>query len=176
MSNSVSVDDKNFVGIGKMTFDTNNVEWNIPHLHFLVDKSPLGDFEATLLEFGLVSSGATQEESIEGLASQTRDYIVSVTEKSSYQQFIDDVNTCVMENYWRQYRCIEFSLARKGNDLSHEMGRDVIRAVKSIMSEKMKDVLNSLVQEQAAEIVDMVKKILSVTPTDIQYSIINEAA
>jgi hypothetical protein len=35
----VSVEDKHFVGVGKMIFNTPNTAWNIPHLHFLVDKA-----------------------------------------------------------------------------------------------------------------------------------------
>jgi len=64
-----------------MTFDS-NAEWNIPHIHFMVDKTDSGNYEATLLEFGLVS----WSESLE----------------------VDDQ---VMDGYWRYYRKIEFSLA-----------------------------------------------------------------
>jgi hypothetical protein len=53
-STSVPVDNKNFVGIGKLIFDS-DAEWNIPILHFMVDKTASGNYEATLLEFGLVS-------------------------------------------------------------------------------------------------------------------------
>ena len=53
-STSVSVSNKNFVGIGKMIFES-SAEWKIPHLHFMVDKTASGNYEATLLEFALVS-------------------------------------------------------------------------------------------------------------------------
>jgi hypothetical protein len=115
----VPVDNKNFVGIGKMTFDS-NAEWNIPHLHFMVDKTTSGNYEATLLEFSLVSWSESLNDAIKSLVKQTHAHILSVIERAGFDQFIREVDDQVMDGYWRNYRKIEFSLARDGRDLSQE--------------------------------------------------------
>jgi hypothetical protein len=106
-------------GIGKMVFKT-KAEWNIPHLHFMADKTIAGNFEAALLEFGLVSWSETKDEAIKSLVKQTYSHILAVIERSGFDQFIREVDDQVMDGYWRHYRKIEFYLARDGKDLSHE--------------------------------------------------------
>jgi len=73
---------KDIAGIGKMIIDTNSVSWNIPHLHFLVFRNN-GRFEAICLEFGLVSSGGTQEESAEHLIEHTIYHIGTVISRNN---------------------------------------------------------------------------------------------
>jgi len=107
----VPVDQKKFVGIGKMGFETNK-EWNIPSLHFMVDKTISGNYEATLLEFGLISWSETEEAAIKSLVRQTHSHILTVTEKAGFDELIKSVDDHVMDDYWRFYRKIEFSLAR----------------------------------------------------------------
>jgi len=100
---------KHFIAIGKMTIDNLNTEWNIPDLHFIVNKTPSGLFEATNIELILDSIGNSIEEAIEGLTGLTIHYITSVMEKGrGYDEFIEKVNSLVMEDYWREYRNIEF--------------------------------------------------------------------
>jgi predicted component of type VI protein secretion system len=100
---TVPVDNKNFVGIGKMTFDS-NAEWNIPHLHFMVDKTVSGNYEATLLEFSLVSWSESLNDAIKSLVKQTYTHILSVLERTGFEQFIREVDDQVMDGYWRCYR------------------------------------------------------------------------
>jgi hypothetical protein len=119
MEQTVPVDRKDFIGIGKIVFNS-NAEWNIPHLHFIVDKTTSGNYEATSLEFGLVSWSELEREAITSLVKQTYFYILSVMEKSGFDQFIKEVDNHVMDDYRRHYRKIEFSLARHGKDLSHD--------------------------------------------------------
>ena len=132
---TVPVENKNFVGIGKITFDS-NAEWNIPHLHFMVDVTASGNYEATLLEFGLVSWSESLNDAIKSLVKQTYTHILSVLERAGFEQFIREVDDQVMDGYWRCYRKIEFSLAREGRDLSHEMDSRFVRAIKAMLSEK----------------------------------------
>jgi hypothetical protein len=106
----VPVDQKLFVGIGKMNFETNK-EWNIPTLHFMVDKTSSGNFEATLLEFILVSWSETKEDAIKSLATQTYFYLYKIIEKSSFEGLIMKVEDHVMDDYWNFYRKIKFALA-----------------------------------------------------------------
>ena len=116
------MENKQFVAIGKMMIDSLNTEWNIPHLHFIVNQTPSGLFEATNIELILDSSGNTIEEAVKSLSGLTIHYITTVMEKGcGYDEFIAKANSLAMEEYWREYRNIEFTLARKGKDLSHEI-------------------------------------------------------
>ena len=174
----VSVEDKNFVGIGKLMFKNRpDVQWHIPHLHFLVDNPTKNYFEATCLEFGLVSSGSTQEEAIERLASQAYFFIDTVMGQNNYDQFIDTVNDFTMCGYWREYRRIEFSLAKVGKDLSSSIDKHIERAVKSIISKKMEKALDDIAKREAGEIIAEAKRIVSLSSCfDFQYTSLKDAA
>ena len=132
------MDDKNFIAIGKMTIDNLSPEWNIPTLHFIVNKTPSGLFEATNIELILDSIGNTIEEAIEGLSGLTIHYITKVMEKGKgFDEFIESVNSLVMEKYWREYRIIEFSLARHRKDLSHNIANKINAAIKNMLAEEI---------------------------------------
>jgi hypothetical protein len=171
----VPVDNKNFVGIGKMTFDS-NAEWNIPHLHFMVDKTTSGNYEATLLEFGLVSWSESLNDAIKSLVRQTHAHILSVIERAGFEQFIREVDDQVMDGYWRNYRKIEFSLARDGRDLSHEMDSRFVRAIKAMLSEETMNSIREIAKDNAEIIVAEVEKILSLTPSTLIYNDIKDVA
>jgi hypothetical protein len=175
----VSVEEKHFVGIGKMIFNSpSSVTWNIPHLHFLVDKVVDDRYEATVLEFGLVSSGKNEAEAIERLASQIHDYIFSVmADKGNYQQFIDAVDNYVMADYWRHYRVIEFTLAQARNDLSHEIDGKIQRAVKALIDEKTMALIDKIAKNNAQELVNEVKRMSSFRADfDFEYKLIKGVA
>jgi len=132
------MNDKHFVAIGKMAIDNLNTEWNIPDLHFIVNKTPSGLFEATNIEFILDSAGNTIEEAIEGLIGLTIHYITAVMEKGrGYDEFIDKITSLAMEDYWREYRNIEFSLARNRKDLSHDIASKINAAIKNMLAEEI---------------------------------------
>ena len=86
-----------------------------------IAKTTSGNYEATLLEFGLVSWSESLNNAIKSLVKQTHAHILSVIGRAGFEQFIREVDDQVMDGYWRNYRKIEFSLARDGRDLSHEM-------------------------------------------------------
>jgi hypothetical protein len=171
----VPVGQKDFIGIGKIVFDS-NAEWNIPHLHFMVDKTASGNYEATLLEFGLVSWSESDDEAIKSLIKQTHFYILSVMEKSGFDQFIKEADNHVMDDYWRHYRKIEFSLARYGRDLSHKMDSILVRAIKNMLSEETMKIIRETAKNNAEEVMREVKKILSLTPSTLTYTEVKEAA
>jgi hypothetical protein len=180
MENKIHVpaDNRNFVGIGKMFFNTPGVNWNIPRLHFLVDSQLPGYYEATCLEFTLVASGKTPEESIEGLAILTHSYITAVMENGDrYDLFLASVDSYAMEDYWRKYRVIEFSLARQGKDLSHSIDKQIERAVKSLISAKRDKALDELARAQAADLITEAKRIVYLAEVfDFEYIPLREAA
>ena len=147
-SMSVPVDTKNFVGIGKQVFDS-DAEWNIPILHFMVDKTVSGNYEATLLEFGLVSWSENLNGAIRSLVKQTHSHIFTVLLRKGFNQLINEVDNHVMDGYWRQYRKIDFGLAREGKDLSHQMDNVSIKEMKAIISEERKNFLLELARDNA---------------------------
>jgi hypothetical protein len=156
------MDNKHFVAIGKMTIDNLSTEWNIPDLHFIVNKTPSGLFEATNIEFILDSDGKTIEDAIEGLIGLTIHYITSVMEKGrGYDEFIEKINSLAMEEYWREYRNIEFSLARKRKDLSHDIANKINAAVKNMLTEE--------ITQQIREVATGVAKII-ISNINIQVS------
>lgn len=178
MEGMVPAGRRDFVGLGKMFFNRGDVSWNIPHLHFLVGEADSQYFEAINLEFGLVSTGSAPAEAIGALAAQTHQYIMAVMEKEdNYNQFIEAVNTHVMDDFWRQYRFIEFSLVETGKDLSHYVDKHIERAVKSIMTEKMHRALDELAETQAANLIAEVKLAVHLNAEfDLQYTTIKKAA
>jgi hypothetical protein len=150
----VSVADKEFVGIGKFLFDIVNEEWNVPHLHFMVNKTDNGNFEATNLEFGLVSSGDKAEVSVQRLAGLVLFHITSVmTEGNGYKEFIETANSRVMDDYWRAYRVIDFSLGEKGKDLSHEIEKRITLSIQEMFNKQVKDIITQKAGEKADEII-----------------------
>jgi len=162
------MDNKHFIAIGKMTIDSLSAEWNIPDLHFIVNRTPSGLFEATNIELILDSIGSSIEEAIEELIGLTIHYITAVMEKGrGYDEFIDKVNSLAMEEYWREYRNIEFSLARNRKDLSHDIANKVNAAIKNMLAEEIRQ----QIREVAA---DVVKTIIS--NINIQVSTLEAAA
>jgi hypothetical protein len=162
------MDNKHFLAIGKMSIDNLSTEWNIPDLHFIVNKTPSGLFEATNIEFILDSSGNTIEDAIEGLIGLTIHYITSVMEKGrGYDEFIDKVNSLAMEEYWRKYRDIEFSLARKRKDLSHDIANKINAAIKNMLAEE--------ITQQIRDVAVGVAKII-ISNINIQVSTLEAAA
>jgi len=162
------MDNKNFVAIGKMTIDNLSTEWNIPDLHFIVNKTPSGLLEATNIELILDSAGYTIEDAIEGLIGLTIHYITSVMEKGrGYDEFIEKVNSLAMEEYWREYRNIEFSLARKRKDLSHDIANKINAAIKNMLAEE--------ITQQIRDVAAGVAKII-ISNINIQVSTLEAAA
>jgi hypothetical protein len=162
------MNNKHFVAIGKMMIDNLGADWNIPNLHFIVNKTASGLFEATNLELILDSAGDSIEEAVEGLSGLTVHYITAVIEKGrGYVEFIDKANSLIMEDYWRAYRNIEFSLAREGKDLSHDIASKVNAAIKNMLAEE-------IVQQIKDMAAGMVKTIIN--NINIQIATLEEAA
>jgi predicted RNase H-like HicB family nuclease len=167
----VSVKDKKFVGIGKFLFDTVNEEWNIPHLHFMINKTDNGNFEATNLEFGLVSSGESVAAAMQHLAGLLHFHITSVmTEGKGYKEFIEAVNSRAMDDYWRAYRVIDFSFGEKGKDLSHEIDKKITRAIQEMFDRQVKDIITQRAEKKADEIIKAYEEITIFKLSTVQYT------
>ena len=72
------MENKNFVAVGKIVFETPGYTWNIPHTHFIVNKTPSGLYEATNLQFVLDSIGNSVKEAAEILARLTAHYVMEI--------------------------------------------------------------------------------------------------
>ena len=72
-----------------------------------------------------------------------------------------------MEDYWREYRNIEFSLARIQKDLSHEIANKVNAAIKNMLAEEIKQ----QIQEVASGVVKTI-----ISNINIQVATLEEAA
>jgi hypothetical protein len=172
----VCVTDKKFVGIGKFLFDTMNTEWNIPHLHFLTDEIN-GNFEATNLEFGLVASGDSVEKAMERLANLVHFHIISVmVEGNGYQEFIDVAGSRAMDDYWRAYRVIDFTLGEKGKDLSHEIEKRITRAIQEMFDNQVKEAIINKAEKKADEILKAYEELTTVKLVTVQYIELEDVA
>ena len=159
------MESKTSIAIGKMTIDNLSPEWNIPTLHFIVNKTQSGLFEATNIELILDSNGKTIEEAIEGLSALTIHYITTVMEKGQgYIEFIEKVNSLEMEDYWREYRNIEFSLARHRKDLSHDIANKVNASIKNILAEEIKQ----QIREVASGVVKTIINSINIQVTTLE--------
>jgi hypothetical protein len=115
----VFVESKNFVAIGKILFETPGFPWNVPHSHFIVNRTPFGLFEATNLDLILDSAGDSLEEAVQALARLTAHFVMEIMlKRRGHDELREVVDTGVMEDYWREYRKIEVDLSRTKRDLS----------------------------------------------------------
>jgi hypothetical protein len=153
------MDGKNFVGIGKIVFETPGFPWNIPHTHFIVNKTASGLFEATNLELILDSAGNTVKKSAETLARLTASYVMEIMmERRGHDELMEVMDTSVMDDYWREYRKIEVELSRSKKDLSHNLDRHWVTAIKEIMDEAFKKIIYEKAKQNADEVYEALRK------------------
>jgi hypothetical protein len=167
---------RNFVGIGKILIDTASLTWNIPQLHFLVEKNA-ECFESVCLEFGLVSSGSSQDNAVEHLVEQTLHYIRSVVlEGAGYDELKELALNNFMSEYWGSYRHIEFSLAEKKLDLSHEIESRIMAAIQNSYDNKVKELITIKAKEAANEAFKEYEKLSAIKPISVSYIPLKDAA
>jgi hypothetical protein len=144
------MDNKRFVAIGKLVFETPGFPWNIPHTHFIVNKAASGLYEATNLELILDSAGDTIEESARTLARLTGNFIMEIMMKRrGHDELVEAMDTGAMEDYWREYRKIEAELSRTKRDLSHNLDRLWVTAIKETMDEYLKEIIYEKAKQEA---------------------------
>ncbi|MDR1363565.1 MAG: hypothetical protein LBJ35_05900 [Spirochaetaceae bacterium] len=160
------IEDRIFVGIGKILIDTPAEDWNIPNLHFIVSKSGDKTYEAVNLEFGLVAVGESGVDAAGDLASLACAYILSVIhEGNGYKELRDIVRKNFMADYWAEYRGIEFDLAETGDDLSHDIDKRINKAIQESFSDELRKALERGAKQAASEIIAM----FSVRPPIVEY-------
>jgi len=171
---------KDIVGIGKIILHTRTVSWNVPHLHFIVCRVS-GYFEAICLEFGLVSTGETQEESAKRLVEHTIYHIGSVINKGDgFEEFKEVALNGFMNGYWGAYRHIEFCLAETKQDLSHEFESHIesriTRELQVLFEEKIKAFISSIAQIPTDEAIKEYEKLSAFNLNSVRYSQLEAAA
>ena len=144
------MENKNFIAIGKIIFETPGFPWNIPHTHFMVSKTPSGLYEATNLELILDSIGGSVNEAAEALARLTANYVMEIMlKRRGHNELSELVDTSDMEEYWREYRKIEVELSKTKRDLSHNLDRLWVAAIKETMDEYLKEIIYEKVKHEA---------------------------
>ena len=171
---------KDIVGIGKMIIHTRTVSWNVPHLHFLVSRGT-GYFEAVCLEFGLVSTGDTPEESAKRLIEHTIYHIGAVINNGNgFEEFKETALNGFMNSYWGAYRHIEFCLAEIKQDLSHEFESRIesliTRELQELFDKRIKELIASISQIPTDEAIKEYEKMSALNINSVRYSVLEAAA
>jgi len=144
------MENKHFNAIGKIIFETPGYPWNIPHTHFIVNKTTSGLFEATNLELILDSVGSTVKEAAKALAQLTANYVMEIMiERRGHDELAEVMDTSIMEDYWREYRKIEVKLSKTKNDLSHNLDRFWVTAIKETIDESFKKMIFEIAKQDA---------------------------
>jgi hypothetical protein len=171
------MENKHFVAIGKIVFDTPGFPWNIPHTHFIVNKTASGLFEATNLELILDSVGDSIEKSTQDLARLTANYVMEIMMKRrGHAELEEVVDTGAMEDYWREYRKIEVKLSRSKRDMSHNMDRLWVAAIKEIMDDHLREIISEKVKQEAEEVFEALRdKIPDSISLSLEYKTVEAA-
>jgi len=171
------MDNKRFVAIGKIVFETPGFPWNIPHTHFIINKTDSGLFEATNLELILDSVGNSIKESAQALARITSNYIMEIMMKRrGHDELAEVMDTGIMEDYWREYRKIEVELSRTKNDLSHNLDRLWVTAIKETLDESFKNMIFEIAKQEAEAVYAALRdKIPDSVTLSIEYKTLEAA-
>ena len=152
------MENKNFVAIGKIVFETHGYPWNIPHTHFIVNKTDSGLFEATNIQLTLDSIGDSIEEAAKSLAQLTSEYIMEIMlKRRGHDELKELMDSTAMEDYWREFRKIEVDLSRTKRDLSHKFDRIYVAAVKETIEDSIKKAIYDVVKQEAEKVYSAVK-------------------
>ncbi|MCL2196576.1 MAG: hypothetical protein FWB77_03065 [Treponema sp.] len=144
------MENKHFIAIGKIVFETPGFSWNIPHTHFIVNKTASGLFEVTNLELTLDSIGSSIKEAAEALAHLTVNYIMEIMmNRRGHDELKEIVDSNAMEDYWREYRKLEVELSRSKRDMSHNLDRHWVAAIKETMDESVKKIIFEIAKHDA---------------------------
>ena len=171
------MDNKHFVAIGKIIFETPGFPWNIPHTHFIVNKTASGLFETTNLELILDSVADTATESIQTLARLTANYIMEIMlKRRGHDELIEVMDTDAMEDYWREYRKIEVELSRTKRDLSHNLDRLWVTAIQETLDESFRKIIFEIAKQEAEAVYAALRdKIPDSVTLSIEYKTLKAA-
>lgn len=131
------MDGFNFIGIGKIVIDSKvGASYNIPHLHFLLSLAKDGVIDALNIEFGIVASGSSPNEASERLALMLAEHTSLAISELGFQSLIEVAGRRASDDFWHEYRVMEFRLAEKGRDVGHAFVDAITRKAKREIEKK----------------------------------------
>jgi hypothetical protein len=131
-----------FLYVAGVLFETPAFSWNIPHSHFIVNKTESGLYQATNLEFVLDTISEDMQDAIQQLAGLTSYHVMTIMlARNGHDELKEAVDSPAMEDYWREYRKIEIELSRTKKDISHNLDRHFVEAIKETMTENIRNII-----------------------------------
>jgi len=173
----LDTDSLNFVGAGKLMYNNFSASFNIPHLHFLVIKHNEKRYEAVNLELQLFATENTPEDAIAELATLTSMHIITVFNQGrGYEELIEIAIQRTMDDYWAEYRKIEFKAAKNKEDIGHDVEQRVNNIIMNMVGEKTKELLKEFVKEHAQFVDEKIEEIFDFVIRSIPDILYQEAA
>lgn len=165
----LNTDGMKFIGAGKIMYNNFSSNFNIPHLHFLVIQYEKNMYQAVNLELQLFAAGDSFENAIAELATLTTAHILSVLKDGrGYDELTETALERTMDEYWREYRKIEFKAAKSKRDIGHDVEQRLSNIIKNAISEKLKLFVKDFMQKKGDVIEEIVDLLLGCVP-DILY-------
>lgn len=142
-----------FVAIGKVSFRTNK-EWCIPHLHYMISQLDQSEFQAICLETATYSSSNTIEDTAKKLVLNIIYDLNSLVKKSSdLDNIINITYTHHLDSYWKEYRKINFNLAKLGKNISKNIETNILKKIIEELFPTKLEEINDDIQEEISEII-----------------------
>lgn len=154
MNDILETNNFNFIGAGKILYNNFSPDFNIPHLHFLVIQHD-SFFEAVNIELQLFAVGDSRENAVAELATLTSAHIVTVLSKGrGYDELMETAMEETMNNYWKEYRKVEFEAARKKKDIGHNLEQ----RINILITENFRAMIRERIKEFAIKNAKLIDK------------------
>jgi hypothetical protein len=96
--------------------------------------------------------------------------------RRGHEELGEVMDTGVMEDYWQEYRKIEVKLSKTKRDISHNMDRLWMEAIKETMDENIKQIIYEKAKQDAGEIYEALRgKISGGIMLSIEYKTVEAA-
>lgn len=142
-----------FVAIGKVSFRTNK-EWCIPHLHYMISELEKSKFQAICLETATYSSSNTIEDTAKKLVLNIIYDLNELVKKSSdLDNIINITYTHHLDSYWKEYRKINFTLAKFGKNINKNIETNILKKIIEELFPNKLEEINEDIQEEINEII-----------------------
>ncbi|WP_304332669.1 hypothetical protein [Brachyspira innocens] len=142
-----------FVAIGKVSFRTNK-EWCIPHLHYMISELEKSQFQAICLETATYSSSNTIEDTAKKLVLNIIYDLNTLVKKSSdLDNIINITYTHHLDSYWKEYRKINFNLAKFGRNINKDIETNILKKIIEELFPAKLEEINDDIQEEINEII-----------------------
>lgn len=142
-----------FVAIGKVSFRTNK-EWRIPHLHYMISELEKSQFQAICLETATYSSSNTIEDTAKKLVLNIIYDLNTLVKKSSdLDNIINITYTHHLDSYWKEYRKINFNLAKFGRNINKDIETNILKKIIEELFPAKLEEINDDIQEEINEII-----------------------